>query len=163
VRPVTFSPPSGRIPADSRQPIRGLQRMMVKSMTAAWQTPHFGYSDEVVVDGLMQARALLRPVAERAGVPKLTYLPLLLKAASLALSQFPTLNAQLSADGQELVLRGPHNLGVAMDTPRGLIVPNVKACQDKSVLEIASEIARLQGLAAAGKLGEADLSDTTFR
>ncbi len=153
----------GGLPADTRVPIRGLQRIMVKSMTAAWDVPHFGYCDEVVMDALMALRGALRPAAEAAGVPKLTFLPLLLKAASLALTQFPTLNAQLSADASELILRGPHNIGVAMDTPRGLIVPSVKGVQALSVLEIAAELARLQALAAAGKLGEAELGDTTFR
>ncbi len=135
---------------------------MVKSMTSAWAVPHFGYCDEVVMDALIEARAALKPAASAAGL-KLTFLPFLVKALSMALETHPGLNAQLSGDGQELVLRGAHNIGVAMDTPRGLIVPNVKSVQARSVLEVAQELARLQALASAGKLGEEDLADTTFR
>lgn len=150
------------VPADRREPIRGMGRIMVKSMTASWTVPHFGYCDEIVMDGLMQLRSQLKPAADAAGV-KLTFLPLLVKAASMALAQYPSLNGQLSGDNTELIIRGSHNIGVAMDTPRGLIVPNVKAVQSRSILEVAHELGRLQALAAAGQLGEADLTDTTFR
>jgi hypothetical protein len=61
-----------------------------------------------------------------------------------------------------MLVRGSHNIGVAMDTPRGLIVPNIKGVNARSILDIAHELARLQALAAAGKLGEEDLADTTF-
>jgi 2-oxoisovalerate dehydrogenase E2 component (dihydrolipoyl transacylase) len=154
-------PPSVGVPADSRRPIRGLQKAMVKSMSAAWSVPHFGYSDEVTMDALIELRAAVKPLAEARGV-KFSYMPLILKATSMALKAFPHLNAALSPDGAELILRGAHNIGVAMDTPRGLIVPNVKAVQERSVLDIAHELTRLQGLAAAGKLGDADLADGTF-
>jgi len=151
------------ISQDSSVPIRGLQRIMVKSMTASWATiPHFGLCDEVIMDKLMVVRNELRPIALSLGIKKLTYLPFLIKATSLSLTAYPQLNSQLSTTGDTLLHRGPHNIGIAMDTPRGLIVPNVKAVQSRSVLDIALELARLQQLAVQGKLGEADLSDTTF-
>jgi 2-oxoisovalerate dehydrogenase E2 component (dihydrolipoyl transacylase) len=151
----------GVIPADTRVPLRGLQKAMVKSMTAAWAVPHFGYSDEYCMDGAMAARAALKAAAAARGI-KFSYLPLIIKATSLALTQFPQLNAAMSADGSELVHRGSHNIGVAVDSPRGLIVPNVKAVQQRSLLDIAHELQRLQALAAGSKLGEADLMDGTF-
>ena len=125
--------------------------------------PHsdLGFCDEVVLDALMDCRAALKPAADAAGV-KLTYLPLILKATSLALARHPALNAVVAADASEVTERGAHNIGVAMDTPRGLIVPNVKDVRSLTVLEVAAELARLQALAAAGKLGEADLADGTF-
>jgi 2-oxoisovalerate dehydrogenase E2 component (dihydrolipoyl transacylase) len=58
--------------------------------------------------------------------------------------------------------RGSHNIGIAMDTPRGLIVPNIKGVQALSLLGVAQELARLQAAAAAGQLTEADLGDGTF-
>jgi 2-oxoisovalerate dehydrogenase E2 component (dihydrolipoyl transacylase) len=162
--PQSFSPISISSNAqDSSVPIRGLQRIMVKSMSASWSTiPHFGLCDEVIMDKLMTVRNELRPIALTMGIKKLTYLPFLIKATSLALSSYPQLNAQLSAAGDSLLHRGSHNIGIAMDTPRGLIVPNVKAVQSRSVFDIALELARLQLLAQQGKLGESDLSDTTF-
>lgn len=159
--PVVRSAAGGGVPADTRVPVRGLARAMAKSMTGAWAAPHFGYCDEVVMDGLMGVRAALKPAADAAGL-KLSFLPFIIKATSVALGSFPQLNAHVAGDASELVHKGAHNIGVAMDTPRGLIVPNVKAVQQLSVFEIASELGRLQALAAAGKLGEADLADGTF-
>ncbi len=158
-RPVSWT---GAVPADTRQPLRGLQRAMVKSMATAWEVPHFGYCDEIYMDALMALRAQLKPAAD-ARRTKITFLPIMIKAASMALSEYPVLNSQLSPDGQEIVLRGAHNIGVAMDTPRGLIVPNVKNVQSLSIFAIAEQLAYLQARAAEGKLGEAELKDTTFR
>ena len=151
----------GLIPADKRVPVRGLARAMAKSMTTAWAAPHFGYCDEVVMDGLMSVRAVLKPAADAAGL-KLSFLPLIIKATSMALTSFPLLNGHVASDVSEVVQRGSHNIGLAMDTPRGLIVPNIKGVQELSVLQIAAELGRLQALASAGKLGEADLADGTF-
>ena len=63
---------------------------------------------------------------------------------------------------QPITAEGHHNIGIAIDTKRGLLVPNVKAVQTLSVLEIAQELARIQSLAAEGKLGAEDLTDGTF-
>jgi 2-oxoisovalerate dehydrogenase E2 component (dihydrolipoyl transacylase) len=146
---------------DTTVPLRGLARSMAKAMAAAWAVPHFGFADEVNVDALVRARAALKPAAAARGV-KVTYLPFLIKAASLALRGAPGLNAAVDAAGDALVLRGAHNVGVAVDTPRGLIVPVVHDVAALSVLDIAEELARLQALAAEGKLGEADLAGNTF-
>ncbi|RYG39815.1 hypothetical protein EON68_05000, partial [archaeon] len=123
--------------------------------------PHFGYCDEIYMDEAMAARTALKAAAEKAGV-KFSYLPLIVKATSVALSAYPQLNAHVSADATEVIVKGAHNIGVAMDTPRGLIVPNIKNVQSLSLFEIAAELSRLQALAAESKLGEADLSGGTF-
>jgi hypothetical protein len=144
--PLLQRPPSSAPPrADATFPIRGLQRAMVKSMTAAWAAPHFGFADEVVLDPLLRTRDALRGVLAPHGL-RLTFLPLLIKAASLALARTPALNGRLDAAGESFTHLAAHNIGVAMDTPRGLIVPNVKGVQGLSLLEIASELARLQAL-----------------
>lgn len=147
--------------ADETRPLRGLARIMVKTMSAAWTVPHFGYCDEIEMDGLIALRDRLKPLAASRGV-KLSYMPMILKATSLALNQYPDLNAHIAADASEVTIRGSHNIGVAMDTPRGLIVPNIKDCQARSILEIAQELNRLQGLASQGKLSEDDLAGGTF-
>jgi hypothetical protein len=134
---------------------------MVKSMTAAWAAPHFGFADEVVLDPLLRTRDALRGVLAPHGL-RLTFLPLLIKAASLALARAPALNGRLDAAGEAFTHLAAHNIGVAMDTPRGLIVPNIKGVQELSVLEIALELKRLQGLAQAGALKEADLAGGSF-
>ncbi len=147
--------------ADRREVLKGVRKAMVKSMTPAAAVPWFGYSDEIEMDGLMAARALLRKDLEAKGV-KLTYMPFLLKAVATALQDFPILNSSLSPDLTELVYRGSINIGVAMDTPNGLVVPNIKRANQRSVMEINMELQRLQGLALAGKLGVEDLSGGTF-
>lgn len=114
------------------------------------------------MDNLMSARAILKPLAEKFGAAKFTLMPFKIKAASLALSEFPILNSSVAADGTSYTVKGSHNIGLAMDTPTGLLVPNVKDVQNKSLLEIAHELARLQKDAAAGKLGMADLKGGTF-
>jgi 2-oxoisovalerate dehydrogenase E2 component (dihydrolipoyl transacylase) len=89
-------------------------------------------------------------------------MPFFIKAASLALHQNPILNSSLSSDETELIYKEYHNIGVAMDTPNGLIVPNIKNVEDKSIIDIAKELNRLQGLASKGQLGSNDLADGTF-
>jgi 2-oxoisovalerate dehydrogenase E2 component (dihydrolipoyl transacylase) len=130
---------------------------MIKTMTAAAHVPHLGYCDEIQMDNLMALRARLKPVAEKRGVA-LSFLPFMLKAASLALHQYPLLNARLSPDGTELIHRGAHNIGFALASAEGLLVPNVKNVDQLSVFEIASELARIIEAGRTGRLPPSDLS-----
>ena len=114
------------------------------------------------MDELIATRAVLKPLAEKYGVSKFTLMPLMIKAMSCALSEFPLLNSSVSEDGTTLIKKGAHNIGLAMDTPNGLLVPNVKDVQSKSLLEIAMDLERLQADASRGKLGMADLKGGTF-
>jgi len=147
--------------AVTRLTIRGYRRAMVKSMTAAAAVPHFHYHDEVCMDGLMAARKALASHTSLHGV-KLTLLPIIIKALSVMLASHPTLNASLSSDASELLLHGSHNVGVAMATPSGLVVPVVKGVQGLSVVGVAREIARLQAAAAANKVAPDDLAGATI-
>ncbi|XP_029904619.1 lipoamide acyltransferase component of branched-chain alpha-keto acid dehydrogenase complex, mitochondrial [Myripristis murdjan] len=146
---------------DVTQPLTGFHKAMVKTMTAALKIPHFGYCDEVDVTRLVALRAELKPVAEGRGV-KLSYMPFFIKAASLGLLQFPILNASVDEACQNITYKAAHNIGLAMDTSQGLLVPNVKNVQMLSVLDIAKELNRLQALGASGQLGTADLTGGTF-
>mmetsp|Transcript_65970 Transcript_65970/g.208832 ORF Transcript_65970/g.208832 Transcript_65970/m.208832 type:complete len:221 (-) Transcript_65970:8-670(-) len=134
---------------------------MVKSMAAALAVPHFHYCDEIDFGALMDLRAALRGDPSLQGV-KLTFLPVVVKALSIALLDSPGINAQLTPDESAIVHKVSHNIGVAMDTPSGLVVPNVKGVQGKSIAEIAKELARLHGAAAEGRLGPADLEGGTI-
>jgi 2-oxoisovalerate dehydrogenase E2 component (dihydrolipoyl transacylase) len=131
--------------------------MMVKTMTSSLRVPHMVYSDEINVNALTEVRDSLRPLyanhssrdrnndknAER---KKLTYMPFFVKAASLALSEYPALNSTIDVEGMTLTYHGEHRIGIAVDTPRGLAVPVIGGCQDRSVLEIAEELNRLYSL-----------------
>uniref|UniRef100_A0A673AYZ1 Dihydrolipoamide acetyltransferase component of pyruvate dehydrogenase complex n=1 Tax=Sphaeramia orbicularis TaxID=375764 RepID=A0A673AYZ1_9TELE len=146
---------------DRMEPLKGFHRAMVKTMTAALQIPHFGYCDEVDLSQLVQLRSDLKSTSEGRGV-KLSYMPFFIKAASLGLLHFPILNASVDEGCQNITYKASHNVGVAMDTSQGLLVPNVKNVQLLSVFDIAQELNRLQTLGAAGQLGAADLSGGTF-
>lgn len=85
-----------------------------------------------------------------------------MKAVSLALRKYPILNSHVNADCTEMVYKAEHNISLAMQTPNGLLVPNVKNCEARSVLEIAEELNRLQTVGMAGRLGPDDLKGGTF-
>ena len=146
---------------DVHVPIRGVQRLMVKSMTAALQVQHLTYCEEVVLDKMVVLRKDLKEIGKARNV-KISYMPIMIKAASVALQQFPMLNATVSADVSETVHHAHHNIGVAMDTPRGLIVPVIKHVQSKSIFDIAAELASLQEMAKAGTITESHLQGGTF-
>ncbi|KAL1877761.1 hypothetical protein Plec18167_004730 [Paecilomyces lecythidis] len=144
-------------------PLTPIQSQMFKTMSRSLTIPHFLFADELSVGRLSDLRKRLTSDANNP--QKLTFLPFVLKAVSLALEQYPQLNARVDASDPnkpKLVMRSIHNIGVAMDTPQGLIVPNVKNVQARSILDIASEISRLSALGKAGKLTPADLTGGTI-
>lgn len=146
---------------DRTEPVKGITKAMVKSMSEALKIPHFGYKDEIDMSQLVTLRQQLKSTAEKSGI-KLSYMPVILKAASLGLTQFPILNATFDPVNETITYKADHNIGVAMDTPQGLLVPNIKKVNQMSILEIAQELNRLQELGSRGKLGEADLKNGTF-
>ncbi|KAG9350838.1 hypothetical protein JZ751_024727 [Albula glossodonta] len=146
---------------DRTEPLKGFHKAMVKTMTAALKIPHFGYCDEVDLTRLVRLRAELKDMAEARGV-KLSYMPFFIKAASLGLLHFPILNASVDENCQNITYKAAHNIGLAMDTAQGLIVPNVKNVQMLSIFDIAVELNRLQTMGATGQLGTTDLTGGTF-
>lgn len=160
--PPSSSPQFVPIPGeDAAMPIRGYGRQMVKTMSSSLSIPHMVYADDVNVTDLLALREKLKPIAESEGI-KLSFLPFAIKALSLSLVKFPMLNSQINVDDMTLTYRGDHNVGIAMDTPRGLAVPVVKRCQNLTVLDVARELNRLQELASEGNLSEEDITDATF-
>lgn len=85
----------------------------------------------------------------------------MLKAISLSLLEYPILNSSI-IDGEKILLKSDHNIGVAMDTNEGLVVPNIKSVQTKSILKVAQELIRLQECGAKTSFSTRDLSDGTF-
>jgi len=169
--PVTIAPPRPTPPAPVKPPvILGQDRtepasMMVKAMTKAMvealKIPHFGYKDEVDMTQLVQVRADLKDACLARGI-KLSYMPFIVKACSMALLHFPILNSSLDTESETITYKASHNLGVAMDTPMGLLVPNIKGVQGLSVFEVAVELNRLHQTGLAGKLTQQDLTGGTL-
>lgn len=141
--------------------LKGYSRHMWKTMTRSLSIPHFVYSDECRVDRVIQCRDEVKDLLKDKGV-FLTLMPFFVKAASRALKHCPELNAWLNEDEQTLRILDNHNIGIAMDTPEGLVVPNIKNVQNLSVLEIARELNRLQELGRKSSIPLGDLADTTF-
>ncbi|KAK0672875.1 2-oxoacid dehydrogenases acyltransferase-domain-containing protein [Cercophora samala] len=151
------------------------QEMMFKTMTRSLSIPHFLYADEVDFTSLVELRSRLNKVLakqplslESAAHPvaKLSYLPFIIKAVSMALYKYPILNARVDIDPAtskpSLVLRSQHNIGIAMDTPHGLLVPVIKNVGSLNILQIAAELTRLQSLATEGKLSVGDMTGGTI-
>eukprot|EP00823_Brevimastigomonas_motovehiculus_P004638 TRINITY_DN3156_c0_g1_i1.p1 TRINITY_DN3156_c0_g1~~TRINITY_DN3156_c0_g1_i1.p1 ORF type:complete len:411 (-),score=135.51 TRINITY_DN3156_c0_g1_i1:61-1293(-) len=147
---------------DRTVPITGLQRIMVQSMTASNNVPQFAFSDEIILDQIMHRYPMMKEYAAKHGVKKFSMFAFVVKAASLALQQYPILNSHVNSTCTQITFKKSHNIGIAMDTPRGLLVPNIKNVQEKSLLEIASELARLQALGKENMISSADLKGGTF-
>lgn len=151
-------------------PLSMVQNQMFKTMTRSLTIPHFLYADEVILNSLDVLRTNLNKgismeLPTGSAISKLTYMPFIIKAVSLALDDFPLLNSRVEVNGSEkpmLISRSQHNVGVAMDTPMGLLVPNIKNVRALSILEIASELQRLQQAGSAGKLSPSDLTGGTI-
>ncbi|KAL6424506.1 hypothetical protein ACFW04_009925 [Cataglyphis niger] len=141
--------------------LKGYSKHMWKTMTRSLSIPHFVYSDECNVNRVIQCRNEVKDSLRDGGV-SLTLTPFFVKAASRALEQYPELNAWLNEEDRTLRILDNHNIGVAMDTPKGLVVPNIKNVQNLSVLAIARELNRLQELGRKSSIPLGDLVDTTF-
>jgi len=147
---------------DERIPLRGLRKRIFENMARSKHTAaHFTYVDECDVTGLVELRERLAPIAKEEDVT-LTYLPFIVKAAVHALKRHPRLNAHVDDAAAEVILRGTYNIGIAMATEAGLIVPVVRNADRLSVVEIAREIRRLGDAARVGKTAVADLGGSSF-
>lgn len=142
--------------------LSAIQKAMVKTMKVANEIPHFGYSEEYDLSQLVETRALLKDGVKKDYGLSLSYMPFIIKAVSMALHEYPMLNASVNAEETEMTYHSRHNIGVAVDTPHGLLVPNVKDCQGRSILDITNELTRLVNAGRDNKLGPADLADGTF-
>ena len=144
------------------EPIKGVRAVMAKAMMESASTiPHFTYADEVDMTDLIALRAKLKEGYAKQGV-RLTMMPFFIKALSLAIKQFPILNSQVNNDCSELHYSASHNIGMAVDSPTGLLVPNIKDVQDLSIIAIAEESNRLIDQAREGRSSPNDLKGGTI-
>ncbi|MFX0163050.1 MAG: dihydrolipoamide acetyltransferase family protein [Candidatus Hodarchaeota archaeon] len=145
-----------------RVPFKGIRRATAKKMTESWaKVPHVTHADEADVTELVKIRQKEKANALEKGI-KLTYLPFIVKAVIAALKEHPYVNSTIDEETQEIVLKQYYNIGIAVDTEEGLMVPVVKIADKKSLLKIAEEIQNLAELAATRKIDLADLKGGTF-
>lgn len=149
-----------------------IESQMFKVMTSALSIPHFGYTHSVDLTRTNTIRQKYNASRESIGealdkpAPKLTFLPIIMKAISLAFQKHQRLNAHLHVKSDQgkpsLVLKGTHDFGIAVDTPKGLLVPVVRGVQNRSITSIAEEVSRLSNLAKQGALKPSEFKGATF-
>jgi pyruvate dehydrogenase E2 component (dihydrolipoamide acetyltransferase) len=161
------APPPAKEMSDSygevdRIPLRGVRRATATRMALAVSTAaHVTHCDEADATELVKIRESLMQQAADKGI-KLTYLPFIVKALLEALKLHPLLNASLNDEEEEIIVKKYYNIGIAVDVPDGLIVPVVKAAEQKSLFKIAQEIQTLAEAAKKRTLNLADLRGGTF-
>jgi 2-oxoisovalerate dehydrogenase E2 component (dihydrolipoyl transacylase) len=142
--------------------IRGVKAAMAKAMTESVSTiPHFTYADEFDLTAVMALQKQLKERYKDEGI-RITMMPFFIKAMSLALKEFPIMNSQVNADCTEITYFDDHNIGMAVDTKIGLLVPNVKQVQHKSIIDIANEVTRLTQAAREGRVAQEDMKGGTI-
>jgi len=147
--------------------IRGIKAVMAKAMVNSVSTiPHFTYCEEIDMTELIKLRLAIKETAVVKEMAKqdikLTMMPFFMKAMSLALKEFSVINSQVNDDCTELTYFNDHNIGMAVDAKVGLLVPNVKQVQTKSILDLAADISRLTNDARSGRVQSADLKGGTI-
>ncbi|MFN8674220.1 MAG: dihydrolipoamide acetyltransferase family protein [Candidatus Sericytochromatia bacterium] len=147
---------------EERVPFRGLRKKISENLLRSkHNAPHFMIADEVDVTELVNFRKECKDLALKKGV-KLTYLPFIIKAVVSALKDFPTLNSVLDEENSELILKKYYNIGVAVATNQGLIVPVLKNADKRSIFDSAKELDRLADNTRSGKIDIEDLRGGTF-
>ncbi len=144
-----------------RVPMSGIRKATSNQMERAWTIPHvtqFDKCDSTQFDAFRKQYAAL---AEKRGA-KLTPTAILLKIAVAALKKFPNFNASIDFATSEVVQKKFYNIGVAVDTPRGLVVPVIKNVESKGIIELAVELGEIAATAREGKLKPEQMSGGTF-
>ncbi len=145
-----------------RVPLRSVRRATARQMALSWsQVPHVNSTDQADITELEELRRRYKDrVEERGG--RLTLTVFVIKALTNALKRFPKFNASLDVESEEIVLKQFYNIGVAVDTDRGLVVPVLRDTDQKSIVEIAVELNQLVQRTREGKAGLEDMQGGTM-
>jgi len=146
---------------DENVKVVGLRRKIAENMAEAnRRIQHFTLVEEYDVTALEETRQMMN--RDRGSNPKLTLLPFLITAMSRGLAEWPMLNATFDDEAMVITRHGSVHMGVATQTPNGLMVATIRDAQSKSVWELASEILRLSEAARTGKATRDELTGATF-
>ena len=139
-----------------------IKRISGPFLHRAWlNVPHVTHHDEADVTDLEDFRASLKKEAEKKGV-RVTALTFIMKAVAATLAEFPNVNASLSPDGASLILKKYFHIGIAVDTPNGLVVPVFRDVDTKGIFELAAEMADVSARARDGKLKPDEMQGGCF-
>ncbi len=147
---------------DTREPLTGLRKRIAERMERSWRTiPHATAFDEIDGTALAALRQSLKPIAGQRGV-RLTYMPLLIKLLIPVLKEFPIFNASLDEERREIVYRHSYHIGIAADSPEGLLVPVLRDADRLTIMEVATRLEHLIEGARKRTLALPELSGSTF-
>lgn len=146
---------------ETREKVSGIRKVISNAMVHAKRTaPHVTHLDDVVVTDLVAHREKYKGMLAEQGM-KLTYLPYIVKALVSALRKYPSLNASIDDENEEIVYKHYYNIGIAAHTERGLVVPVIKDADRKSLLTISEEIRMHATKAREGKLSNEDMQNSS--
>ena len=144
------------------KPLRRLNRLAGPHLHRAWlNIPHVTHTDEADITELESYRKSLDQSAKDKGY-RVTLLAFLMKASVVALKEYPEFNASLAPDKENLILKRYYNIGVAVDTPDGLVVPAIRDVDRKGILELSQELSATSQRMRDGKITQADIQGGTF-
>ena len=147
----------GRFGEIETRTLSRIKRISGPHLQRAWlNVPHVTHHDQADITELEAFRQAMKGEATQAGV-RVTVLTFVMKALVHALREFPTFNASLAPDGQSLILKKYFHVGIAVDTPNGLVVPVVRDVETKGILALAAELGEVSLRAREGKLRPDDL------
>jgi pyruvate dehydrogenase E2 component (dihydrolipoamide acetyltransferase) len=145
-----------------RLPLSRIKKMSGPFLHRAWlNIPHVTHTDEADITDLEQYRKTLDNAAKDKGF-RVTMLAFLMKASVVALKAYPEFNSSLSPEKDALILKKYYNIGVAVDTPDGLVVPVIKDVDRKGIMELSMELGAVSAKMRDGKITPADISGATF-
>ena len=145
-----------------RQPLNKIARTSANHLSMSWRTiPHVTQHDLADITEIESARKAYMNGVGKNG-PKITMTAIIIKACIGPLKMFPNFNASLDAASNELILKRYYHIGVAVDTENGLVVPVIRDCDQKSILEIADELTAIAQCARDRKLSMEDMQGGTF-
>jgi pyruvate dehydrogenase E2 component (dihydrolipoamide acetyltransferase) len=144
------------------KPLSRIKKISGANLHRNWVTiPHVTQNDEADITELEAFRKQMSEEVQKQGI-RVTLLAFLIKAAVAALKRYPQFNASLSSDGESLVLKQYFNIGVAVDTPNGLVVPVIRDSDKKGVIQLAKELGEVSAKARDGKLSPTDMQGGCF-
>ena len=144
------------------QPLSKIKRLTGVNLSRAWlNVPHVTHNDEVDITETEAFRKALKSRAEEAGV-RVTLLSFFMKACVAALKEFPSFNASLDPSGENLILKKYYHIGIAADTPNGLVVPVFQNVDQKGLFELSEELMTKSKAARDKKLKPADMQGACF-
>jgi pyruvate dehydrogenase E2 component (dihydrolipoamide acetyltransferase) len=151
-----------RLPDSEERPLMGIRNLMAQRMTESKKNiPHFSYFEQVDATRLVQLRQSFKEEASKQDTI-VTFMPFILKALSICLKRYPIVNSSVDISKNVIVVHHQHNIGLAITTKQGLIVPVLKGVQAMTLQELILAYEELKHRALSGKLLPSDMRDATI-